>query len=164
MPSVKKPAKKVAQPKKPTGRPSLYTEALAQEICNRLSTGEPLAVICRESHMPDRTVVYDWMKAKPGLSQRIAHARAAGFDALAEECLIIANTPMEGIEITTDDKGAVTEKRGDMLGHRKLQIETRLKLLAKWDPKRYGDLQKVEHSGSVDVAATLMAARKRAGV
>jgi hypothetical protein len=26
-----------------------------------------------------------------------------------------------------------------MLGHRKLQIETRLKLLAKWDPKRYGD-------------------------
>jgi hypothetical protein len=29
--------------------------------------------------------------------------------------------------------------REDMLGHRKLQIETRLKLLAKWSPKRYGD-------------------------
>jgi len=27
----------------------------------------------------------------------------------------------------------------DMLGHRKLQIETRLKLLAKWNPKKYGD-------------------------
>ena len=26
-----------------------------------------------------------------------------------------------------------------MLGHRKLQIETRLKLLAKWNPKKYGD-------------------------
>jgi len=58
----------------------------------------------------------------------------------------------------------VTVKKVEMLGHRKLQIETRLKLLAKWDPKRYGDLQKVEHSGSVDVAATLLAARKRAGL
>jgi hypothetical protein len=26
-----------------------------------------------------------------------------------------------------------------MLGHRKLQIETRLKLLACWDPKKYGN-------------------------
>jgi hypothetical protein len=28
-----------------------------------------------------------------------------------------------------------------MLGHRKLQIETRLKLLAKFNPKKYGDRQ-----------------------
>ena len=34
--------------------------------------------------------------------------------------------------------GSTEVRRGDMLGHRKLQIETRLKLLAKWDPKRYG--------------------------
>ena len=34
-----------------------------------------------------------------------------------------------------------------MLGHRKLQVETRLKLLAKWDPKRYGDLMRQEISG-----------------
>jgi hypothetical protein len=32
-----------------------------------------------------------------------------------------------------------------MLGHRKLQIETRLKMLAKFNPKRYGD--KVVHAG-----------------
>jgi hypothetical protein len=34
-----------------------------------------------------------------------------------------------------------------MLGHRRLQIETRLKLLSKWDPKRYGD--------KIDVNATV---------
>ena len=39
----------------------------------------------------------------------------------------------------------VTIKKVDMLGHRKLQIETRLKLLAKFNPKKYGD--KVVHSG-----------------
>ncbi|MNT50547.1 hypothetical protein D3C72_1874720 [compost metagenome] len=41
-------------------------------------------------------------------------------------------------------------KRGDMLGHRKLQIETRLKLLAKWNPKRYGDRMTQEHVGAND--------------
>ena len=29
--------------------------------------------------------------------------------------------------------------REDMLGHRKLQIWTRLQLLAKWNPTKYGD-------------------------
>ena len=161
MTTKKKPvAKKVA---KPVGRPSLYTPKLAQEICERLCTGEPLAQICRDAHMPERTAVYRWMDAQEGFAQRIAHARMLGYDAIADDALTISNTPMVGVEITIDDTGATTEKRVDMLGHRKLQIETRLKLLAKWDPKRYGDLQKVEHSGTVDVAATLMQALKRVG-
>jgi hypothetical protein len=150
--------------KKAPGRPSLYTPKLAQEICDRLATGEPLAQICRDSHMPERTAVYRWMDAQEGFTQRIAHARTLGYDALADDALTISNTPMMGVEVTIDDTGATTEKRVDMLGHRKLQIETRLKLLAKWDPKRYGDLTKVEHSGSVDIAASLTAARARSGL
>ena len=137
--------------------------AIVDEICTRLAEGEPLAQICRDLHMPGVTTVWEWCRDDKRISESIAQARAIGFDVIADDCLTIADTPMEGVEVTTDADG-VTEKRGDMLGHRKLQIETRLKLLAKWDPKRYGDLQKVEHSGAVDVAATLMAARKRAGV
>ena len=137
---------------------------LTEEICQRLSKGEPLAQICRDPHMPERTVVYDWANEDKDLAQRIAHAREKGFDAIAEECLAIADTPMLGEERTTDADGAVSLKHSDMLGHRKLQIETRLKLLAKWDPKRYGDMQKIEHSGAVDIAATLMASRKRSGL
>jgi hypothetical protein len=34
-----------------------------------------------------------------------------------------------------------------MLGHRRLQVETRLKLLAKWDPKRHGERIATEISG-----------------
>lgn len=61
-----------------------------------------------------------------------------GFDAIAEEALIIADTPHWGMTETTAPNGQTVTKQ-DMLGHRKLQIETRLKLLAKWDPKRYGE-------------------------
>lgn len=120
------------------GRPSSYTEEIAEEICSRLEEGEPLRAICRDDHMPARRTVDDWRVAMPAFAARIARARSIGFDAIAEEALQIADTPMEGVEITTDERGT-SEKRGDMLGHRKLQVETRLKLLAKWDPKRYGD-------------------------
>jgi hypothetical protein len=89
------------------------------------------------------------MSRDPELSTAIAHARDVGYDAMAEDCLIIADTPMLGEEISEseDDEGVkrVTIKKVDMLGHRKLQIETRLKLLAKFNPKRYGD--KLVHSG-----------------
>lgn len=106
--------------------------------------------------MPDRTTVWDWTQANKELSQRIAHARDVGFDAIAEECLGIADEPMPTTQFGTTDGGAVQ--------HAKLKIETRLKLLAKWDPKRYGDKQQIEHSGAVDIASTLLAARKRSGI
>ena len=129
------------------GRPSTYSTETVEAICDRLSVGEPLAAICRSEGMPGLRTVYDWMEADDDVSARIARARDAGEDVLAAQCLEIADTPVEGVEIRTEG-GRITETRGDMLGHRKLQIETRLKLLAKWNPKKWGDRQSLEHSGA----------------
>ena len=93
--------------------------------------------------MPAWRTVYDWMYQDEDLSAAIAKARDLGWDAIAEDCLRIADTPMYGHEVTEseDDEGVkrVTVKKTDMLGHRKLQVETRLKMLAKFNPKKYGD-------------------------
>ena len=124
--------------KKRTGRPSKYTPELAREITERLSEGEPLRQICRDAHMPEWRTIYDWMYRDETLSAAIARAREIGYDKMAEEVLQIADTPVMGQVQTMDDKGS-TIRTEDMLGHRKLQIETRLKLLAKWNPKKYGD-------------------------
>jgi hypothetical protein len=126
-------------PKK-IGRPSKYTPELAAEICERLSDGEPLRQICRDDHMPAWTAIYAWAAQDKVLSERIAQAREQGYDAIAEDLLAIADTPLMGEEETSSSNG-LTITRKDMLGHRKLQIETRLKLLAKWNPKKYGDRQ-----------------------
>jgi len=128
------------KPRKKMGRPSKYTPELAAEICERLSDGEPLRQICRDEHMPAWTAVYAWAAADKELSERIAQARKQGYDAIAEDLLHIADTPLMGEEETSSNSG-LTITRKDMLGHRKLQIETRLKLLAKWDPSKYGDRQ-----------------------
>jgi hypothetical protein len=145
-------------PKNKGGRPSTYDPDIARSMCEQLSEGIPLREICRQEGFPAWRTVYDWMRKDPDLSTAIAHARDVGYDAMAEECLIIADTPLLGEEVSESEtpegkdedgnvivKKTVTIKKVDMLGHRKLQIETRLKLLAKFNPKKYGD--KVVHSG-----------------
>ncbi len=134
-------------PKKKIGRPSKYTPELAAEICQRLSNGEPLRQICRDDHMPAWQKIYEWMARDEELSGAIAQAREQGFEALAEEALMIADTPVFGQKQVMTDQGTATTVE-DMLGHRKLQIETRLKLLAKWNPKKYGD--KVQVGGDAE--------------
>ena len=149
-------------PKKKIGRPSKYSPEIAQEMCNLLAEGIPLREICRREGFPAWRTVYDWMVKDDaavaagggaGLSASIARAREIGYDALAEQCLMIADTPQMGRKTVyssgaEEDEDSMTVTEEDMLGHRKLQIETRLKLLAKWDPKRFGD--RVQLAGDAD--------------
>lgn len=136
-------------PKK-MGRPSKYDPEIARIICEQLSEGVPLRQICRENEgFPAWRTVYDWMGRDEELSASIARARDIGYDALAEECLQIADNIKVGIRKVYssgaeegEDSMTVTEE--DMLGHRKLQIETRLKLLAKFHPTKYGDRVAIE--------------------
>ena len=137
----------ITVPKKKTGRPSKYTPELAAEMCERLSAGEPLRQICRDDHMPHWTQVYEWKARDEELSLRVAHAREAGYDAIAEELLEISDTMHFGETIVQSDN-KITTTTEDMLGHRKLRIETRMKLLACWSPAKYGN--KVQVGGDKD--------------
>jgi hypothetical protein len=121
------------------GRPSKFTQGLADQICDRLALGEPMAVICRDEGYPSDRTVRDWISANEEFSAAIARARESGYDMLAAQCLEIADTPLLGQETVTKAEGQTEVREGDMLGHRKLQIDTRMKLLSKWDPKRFGD-------------------------
>lgn len=134
------------------GRPTKRNDQVIARITGGLSKGIPLAVICREKGMPSPSTVWAWAQADPAISEAIARARDAGFDAIALEALRIADTPIMGEEITVSKDGP-TIKRADMIAHRKLQVETRLKLLAKWDPKRYGDKPDITITNNVAAVA-----------
>lgn len=118
------------------GRPSDFTDELATEIGDRLAKGEPLAAICRDDHMPSDRTVRNWMEKDAAFSSAIARAREVGFDAIAAECLEIAD------ETAFDTKKGPNDAdicNSEWISRSRLRVETRLKLLAKWDPKRYGD-------------------------
>lgn len=129
--------KTLAAPKNLGGRPSTFSQAIVDDVCARVADGEPLAQVCREMGL-GLTTWYDWARERPEVAAAIARAREAGYDMIAMETLRIADTQVEAI-IEKSTANGIEITRQDALGHRKLQVETRLKLLAKWDPKRYGD-------------------------
>lgn len=123
------------------GRPPrdpLVPPDIADAVVAWISEGKTLRAFCRQPGMPARRTVNEWQEKDDIFAARVARARIIGHDEIAEEALEIANTPKAGV-ITTEDEDGVKTVTEDMLGHRKLQIETRLKLLACWDPKRYGN-------------------------
>lgn len=137
--------------KKPVGRPSKFTQALADSICARLAKGEPLASICRDESMPAVRTVSDWKSSRPEFSASFARARDEGFDAIAAECLDIADDN-SGDTRTVGREGEEREVCDtEFVQRAKLRIETRLKLLAKWDPKRYGERVALDHGGAIGI-------------
>jgi hypothetical protein len=61
------------------GRPSLYSPEIAEEICERLASGESMRRICQDEHMPGRRTVEGWMDADPDFRAKCARAREAGY-------------------------------------------------------------------------------------
>jgi hypothetical protein len=125
---------------KKRGRKSTFNEKDAAEIVDRLGRGEPLAVICRDDWLPAYRTVYDWVAAHADFAANIAGAREAGFDVIAAECLEIAEDGSRDYAERERPDGTKYEAfDSEHVQRSRLRIDTRLKLLAKWDPRRYGD-------------------------
>ena len=125
----------------------MKTQAVIDEILSRMSAGEPLANICRDEHMPHMSTWRMWCRDDEILD--IAHGRARddGFDVIAADALNIVDQEPERI-VSFDDEGRPSGERLDSAAVQwaKNRAEMRLKLLAKWDYKRYGD--KIDHTSS----------------
>lgn len=106
------------------GKRKYDRDTIIQRVCEGLAEGVPVTQQCQAKDMPHWNVVSKWMAESPEIKDKVARARSFGYDRLASECLQIAHD-------VKPEKGLVERA--------KLQIETRLKLLAKWDPQRYGD-------------------------
>ena len=140
--------------KNKVGRPpEAVPDDIAEQIIEWISLGQTLRDFCRQEGMPSYRAVYRWMAKNEEFASRFAQARELGQDFIAEECLEIAddasNDWMEKID--KDGMAVGWQLNGDHVQRSKLRIETRLKLLAKWNPKKYGDRVGVDHQGGVQL-------------
>lgn len=119
---------------------------IIEAVIDGISHGTPLLQLCREQGI-GKSTWYRWVDDDGDLAGRFAGARVSGFDAIAERLRLTAR----GLE--EKDGG---ESSGD-IQRDKLIIETDLKLLAKWDPKRYGELIKLAGAdGTGPIAQTVL--------
>ena len=119
------------------GRPTSYTPELLKIICDRLAEGEPLAEICRDKGMPHPSTVRSWGKKNEAVSLLIADAREDGEERITAN---IRRTAKGDAGFSTND-----------VQRDKLIIDTDLKLLAKWNPKKYGE--KLAIGGDPDMSS-----------
>lgn len=133
--------------REPIHKPADHMDA----ICDWISQGRTLRDYCRQEGAPSYVTVYGWRLNDDAFAERFARARDIGHDAIAEECLEIAD---ESAFDAIEGEDGTLRANAEVIQRSKLRVETRLKLLAKWSPKKYGDKLDLNHSGSLTVNPT----------
>lgn len=128
------------------GRPSSYTQELADEICLRLVEGESMRAICRDDGMPSQPTIYRWLRENDAFQQQYAHAREDQGHSSADDMRELRAQLMAG-ELASDVA--------------RVAMDTLKWEAAKRVPKVYGDKLDVTSGGDkIDWSARAAAARE----
>lgn len=102
-----------------------YSESIATDICDLLLTGMPLAKICAMPDMPNYSTIWKWQEAHEEFAKRMEQAKRTGSHFIADDCIRIA------------DDDSIDP------AHKRIMVDTRLRLIKSWHSKAYGDNLKV---------------------
>jgi len=121
------------------GRKTIYTPELAEQVLAELrlhgNTTKAAAAVG-----VDRATVTRWCELIPEFEPLYARAKAEGIDAMVEDTISISDEPPPCTARGNIDTGAVA--------HAKLRIETRRWFAERLASRKYGVLQKLEHTGA----------------
>ena len=107
---------------------TIYTRDPADTICRRMSEGESVRSICRDSGMPSEGAVRAWAREdRDGFAARYRHARDLLLEYWSDQIVDLA------------DQGDLDPR------DRQVRIDVRKWLMSKLAPKRYGD--RLLHAG-----------------
>lgn len=113
-----------------------FSQALFDQICERMAQGETLRKICAAPDMPNITTVWKWKEADDVLGKQYAHAREAQADAQFERI---------GDTVDKVESGALDPAQA------RTMIDALKWTAGKLRPKVYGD--KVAIGGADDLPA-----------
>lgn len=117
-------------------RPSLFNEALAHDICERIADAESLRSICRDEDYPDRRTVNRWLAdpAHVEFRRQYALAREASADSDDDDIRDITKRVEDG-DLDPLKARVIIDAKKWSAGKRK--------------PKVYGDSTQLKHSGAI---------------
>jgi len=131
----------------PGGRPSDYTPEIADKICSQISDGKSLRTICKAASMPSVVTIFSWLRKHPEFVKQYETAKQEQSDMLVEEMLDISDDSASDYISTEHGEKINTEH----VQRSRLRVDTRKWIASKLKPKKYGEKQEVEHSGSLSL-------------
>ena len=138
----------------PAGRPSKYTQEIADIVCERLALGESMRSVARDEAMPAVSTLFKWIRELPEFSAQYDKAKIESADCLVEDMLDIAdNQAVQRVNHDGEDIEVVTAVG---VAHAKLRVDTRMWAASKLKPKKYGEkiAQEItgKDGGAIEVA------------
>jgi hypothetical protein len=118
------------------GRPTIFSQQLADEICERLVKPESMRSICLDDHMPDRSTIARWMANDAHFAAMVAYARELQAEALIDEAMDIADNPAGDFVVKPDGTPIPV---WEAVQRAKLRCDMRRWYAAKLAPKRFGE-------------------------
>jgi len=127
------------------------------------TTPKSLESICKEiESAPSARTVYRLIEADDSLCQRYTRAKDAQLQILADQLIDLADTERICEKVTIKADGSREVVILDQVERTKVQIDTRKWLLAKLNPKKYGERIQQEHSGEIGIKTILVAPDQKA--
>ena len=122
------------------GRPSAYSDKIAEAICDRLINGESLRAICADPRMPAKATVFRWLARNQEFRRSYALARECQAEDLALEILEIADdSSRDYVKKTGADGKETWVVDREHIARCRLRINTRKRILAWMAPGKYGN-------------------------
>lgn len=121
-------------------------------VCDRLSQGEPLVLICADKTMPSQPQIMRHLFNDANARDMYYAAREMQMETLAEEAMTIANDDSQ--DHSFDPKGRRTS-HNEVVQRARVKIDTIKFMMQKMSPKRYGDKSITEIQGNPDQPVVL---------
>ena len=129
------------------GRPSTYSEEMANTICERLADGESLLSILESDGMPGYKTVMQWLCAHQDFAQNYARSREMYADLEFERTQRVADDGTNDWIASNDPDNPGYRANGEHIQRSRLRVDTMKWRLGRMAPKKYGDRSAVEISG-----------------
>jgi hypothetical protein len=132
------------------GRPSSFTQEIADEICERIATTpRGLDFICdNDDELPSARTVHNWLNAQPEFLQSYLRARERQAALLMDESLVIADDASNDTKVITDSDGNEVREvcNSEWITRSKLRCDVRMRMAGKLDPKKWGEATMLKHA------------------
>ncbi len=143
------------------GRPSIFSQEIADKICQRLANGESLRGICRDEEMPGTTTVFNWLAGSDqsfsAFRDQYTRAREIQADALVDEILEISDDGSNDWMAREGKDGEPSwALNGEHVQRSRLRVDSRKWFASKVLPKKYGDKVDLNHGGSLGLTVQIV--------
>lgn len=130
--------------------PPRIKQEVFDEFLKRIET-RSVRDVCSDDDMPAQSSVYDKLLEDTAFAEKYARATERRADHMFDEMLEIADDGSNDWMERQEEQSLGWRENGEALNRSRLRVDTRKWILARMQPRKYGDKMDVNTTGSISI-------------